>query len=299
VAAIGRGDLLKGDAVGERARGEEPFHLLLDTPGGEETAEADVVIDAGGVYGQPNALGRGGVPAPGERALGERIHTGLPDVRGKDRPCFEGGSVLVVGGGLSAATTVNALAGVPGAQTYWVTRGGAPPVGEIPDDPLPARLSVTREANRLADASEGCHHIPHSTVSRLHLRGDAVSVSLTSPSGERTIEVDSIVCQTGFRPDHHIYRELQIHECYASEGPMKLAASLLGQANTDCMAATGFGPESLTHPEPNFFVVGHKSYGRNPYFLLRIGREQIRDVFQLLTGDESLDLYRVGEASGV
>ena len=68
--------------------------------------------------------------------------------------------------------------------------------------------------------------------------------------------------------------------------PKKLAASLLG-ASADCMEQTGFGPESLISPEPRLFVIGNKSYGRGANFLLRIGREQIRDVFRLVTGDET------------
>ena len=108
--------------------------------------------------------------------------------------------------------------------------------------------------------------------------------------------LDRIVAKTGFHPDNSLYRELQVHECYASQGPMKLAASLLGSDSADCMTQTGFGPDSLTNPEPSFFIVGNKSYGRNGNFLLRIGREQVRDIFRLITGDRTLDLDAVEES---
>jgi hypothetical protein len=38
-------------------------------------------------------------------------------------------------------------------------------------------------------------------------------------------------------------------------------------------------------------VLGTKSYGRNAHFLLRIGFEQVRDVFALIAGQPGLDLY--------
>jgi hypothetical protein len=250
------------------------------------------VIDATGVFGQPNPLGRGGVPATGERALRARIDFGIPDVTGKDRARFEGHRVLVVGGGHSAATTAIELARLSDTPVLWATRTGQPPIPEIPDDPLPAREQLTREANRLAlSPPRNFRHASSSVVAGLKPAKNAILVRLISDDVEEEIEVDRIVAQTGFRPDNSIYRELQIHECYASQGPMKLAASLLGADSEDCMAQTGFGPESLANPEPGFFIVGNKSYGRNPNFLLRIGREQIRDVFRLITTDESLDLY--------
>jgi hypothetical protein len=41
----------------------------------------------------------------------------------------------------------------------------------------------------------------------------------------------------------------------------------------------------LAHPEPGFFIVGMKSYGRAPTFLLATGYEQVRSVVAALTGD--------------
>jgi hypothetical protein len=41
----------------------------------------------------------------------------------------------------------------------------------------------------------------------------------------------------------------------------------------------------LSHPEPGFFTVGIKSYGRAPTFLLVTGYEQARSVAAALAGD--------------
>ena len=41
----------------------------------------------------------------------------------------------------------------------------------------------------------------------------------------------------------------------------------------------------LAHPERDFYIMGMKSYGRAPTFLLRTGYEQVRSVVCALTGD--------------
>jgi hypothetical protein len=46
------------------------------------------------------------------------------------------------------------------------------------------------------------------------------------------------------------------------------------------------GAPHLAHPEPDFIVVGMKSYGRAPTFLLLTGYEQVRSVVSALVGDE-------------
>jgi hypothetical protein len=45
------------------------------------------------------------------------------------------------------------------------------------------------------------------------------------------------------------------------------------------------GFDELGHPEKDFFVVGMKSYGRAPTFLLLTGYEQVRSVVAGLAGD--------------
>jgi hypothetical protein len=65
-------------------------------------------------------------------------------------------------------------------------------------------------------------------------------------------------------------------------GPMKLAATLIGGGDADCLAQTSAGAETLRSPEPGFFVLGAKSYGKNVNFLIRVGLEQVREVFTLI-----------------
>ena len=47
----------------------------------------------------------------------------------------------------------------------------------------------------------------------------------------------------------------------------------------------------LRNPEPDFYVLGAKSYGKNSSFLIRVGLEQVRNVFSLIEGRPELDLY--------
>jgi hypothetical protein len=64
---------------------------------------------------------------------------------------------------------------------------------------------------------------------------------------------------------------------------MKLAAALLGGDSADCLAQESRGVDTLRNPEPNFFLLGDKSYGRNNTFLLRVGWQQVDDVFRELS----------------
>ena len=76
---------------------------------------------------------------------------------------------------------------------------------------------------------------------------------------------------------------------------MELAKSLLAAGAIDCLDQESHGPDSLKNPEPGFFILGSKSFGRNSNFLLTLGLEQIRDVFTIIAGREDLDLYKTME----
>ena len=86
----------------------------------------------------------------------------------------------------------------------------------------------------------------------------------------------------GFGPDDSLYRELQVHECYATRGPMKLEYCTPGCEHSDCLTVPAFGADVLANPEPDFYILGHKSYGRNPHFLLETGFKQVADVIATL-----------------
>ena len=76
-----------------------------------------------------------------------------------------------------------------------------------------------------------------------------------------------------------------MHYCYATQGPMKLASALMastGSTSGDCLAQSAPGRQTMLNPEPGFFILGMKSYGRSSAFLLRLGHEQVQLVLELL-----------------
>ena len=307
ILAISRAGLLKTEAIASPERARRPFELLVRNREEElETAEAQVVIDASGVYQHHGSLGSGGVPAPGEKEFSEKIAYHIPDVLGDDRSLYGGRSTLLVGAGYSAATIIDSfielMEAAPGTRLTWARRDTRPePLPRHEDDPLPQRDRLAETANLFAESPpKDCEVLTGLVTSRIEESQGRLRVELRgeTPAERRTLEVDRVISMTGYRPDTSIHRELQVHLCYATEGPMKLAAALLGEdSNGDCLARKGLPGDTLSHPEPGFFSAGHKSYGRRSDFLLQTGIEQVRDIFRLVERDEDLDLYDEADSS--
>ncbi len=286
VLAVGRQGLLKHEQIATPERGRRPFRLLVETGAGEVVDHADVVLDCTGTYGAPNALGDGGIPAPGERALDGDVCRRLPDLDA-EADQWAGCTVLLVGAGHSAQTAARSLASLaaraPGTEVVWAVRDSAPAWGAVDDDPLPERAALAAEAARLARGDHpGVRVRTGVVVESMGRRQGRIAVTLRNGQGAEEVLADRVLALTGSVGDQGLYRQLQVHECYATAAPMNLSTALLGAAGGDCLAQVGHGPEVLRNPEPNFFLLGSKSYGRNSQFLLRIGWEQVSDVFGLL-----------------
>ncbi|MGH3933704.1 MAG: FAD-dependent oxidoreductase [Pseudonocardiaceae bacterium] len=293
VLAVARQGLLKHEQIGSTQRGAQPFRLLLESPDGVEHVEhADLLLDCTGSYDRANCLGDGGIPAPGEQQLANRIMRRIPDLHGAPDEWADR-RVLLVGAGKSAQTTAGDLAQLvvarPGTQVLWAVRAADPDWGEVPGDPLEQRQKLVEVAQRLrSGAVPGVDVRTGVVVEALRAADDdadhGVVVTLRSNSGDvEEIVVDRIIGLTGFVGDTSLYRQLQVHECYATAAPMNLSAALLGAAGSttgpaDCLAQASHGVDALRVPEPNFFVLGMKSYGRNSTFLLRVGYEQVDEV---------------------
>jgi hypothetical protein len=96
--------------------------------------------------------------------------------------------------------------------------------------------------------------------------------------------VDEIVAATGFRPDLSILSELRLDLDPAVESPTALAP-LIDPNIHSCGSVPPHGAEELRHPDPDIYVVGMKSYGRAPTFLMLTGYEQVRSVACAIAGD--------------
>ena len=300
VINVGRTGFFKQEAIGESARAKQPFLLLVRERNQDRYEEADIVLDCTGTYSHHRWLGPSGVPAIGETQAEPTIAYHLVDVLGDAKKDYLNKSVLVIGSGYSAATTVSNLAKLAEEHnTTWITwisrAAQTQPLRRIANDPLRERDRLAVQANNLATRADANVEFRASTFVEAiepQFNNQSFRVILRSAGQKKPLEVEKIVANVGYTPDRAIYRELQIHECYASFGPMKLAAALLGRKSQDCLMQTCPEADTLRNPEPNFYLLGAKSFGRNSQFLMRLGFEQVRDVFTLITGKARLDLYK-------
>jgi hypothetical protein len=190
----------------------------------------------------------------------------------------------VIGSGYSAATSV-CLLHENSVQITWMTRGDRDqPIASIVNDRLAERRSLTERANKLAVEPDcGVRWISGGRVESMESSNDRYRLNVSFADGRQDfILCDRVVANPGFRPDSRPFEELQIHRCYATEGPIKLAAHLLGDAGGDCLNRTAPGIDLLRNPEPNFYILGAASYGRDSRFLLKNGLEQVEQLFEAI-----------------
>lgn len=292
VLAIGRERLLKEDSRTE-AKGGPPFHLLIREKNKERIEIADYVLDCSGTYAQHRWLGEGGIPAVGETAAESAICYGLDDILGERKNHYAGKTTLVVGSGLSAATSVVNLAelasSAPETWVVWLARTPSTlPIRRVPNDPLRERDRLAVRANTLATRTDGnVEFHPHSVVTSLESLGPDKGFRVTARIGKggqaRTWEVDRIIANVGYQPDWHLLRELQFSACPVTSALPRLGA-VLREHRGEAGRIPPMSAELLRTTEPGLFVLGAKSFGRDSRFLLQIGFEQIRQVFQTLTG---------------
>ena len=284
VRSVGRQGLDRTKTAG---RGERPFVLRVESGGIESDVQARAVIDASGTYETPNPLGANGLHAIGERAQSGCMFYGIPDVLDRDRLRYAGRRVLVVGSGHSAFNVLLDLAtlieAAPDTIVHWAIRRET--MGDLfgggTRDQLEERGRLGQRMKELV--ARGALHVhPGFHTTRL-TRADAGIVV----HGEDKIlpAVDEIIATTGFRPDTDMLRELRLDLDPIVESPAALAP-LIDPNVHSCGTVPPHGAEQLRQPEPDFYVVGMKSYGRAPTFLMLTGYEQVRSVVCALTGDE-------------
>ncbi|HZO69285.1 MAG TPA: FAD-dependent oxidoreductase [Kribbellaceae bacterium] len=274
-------DRLSNGGRGTAGREQAPFLVRLDD--GEELL-AGAVIDAAGTWRSPNVLGGSGIPARGETA--ELLVPALPDVLGADRARFAGRRTAVVGAGHSAATTLLDLAELaetePGTEVVWVVRGTSQErsYGGGDADELPARGALGARLRRLVRSGR----VELVSGFRIEAVGRSADEQVELTAGDRTVVADAVVNSTGFRPDHAIVSELRL-DLDPVLGSTRALAPLIDPNVHSCGTVPPHGADELGHPEPGYYAVGAKSYGRAPTFLLATGYEQARSVVAALAGD--------------
>src|SRR4051794_19800732 len=266
VLHVGRSAGVKKSAPDD---GNRPFRLLIRQENGQERIDtADVVLDCTGTYNTPNRLGDGNMPAVGELAAGPHPAPGLEDVLGAKKDHYAGRSIVLIGDGYSAATTVCNLAALaeehPATWVIWLTRGprGAP-LPRITNDPLKERDRLAVKANSLATRCDGnLEFHPQTVIDEVTCHGPDKGFRVAGRSAGQVVswEVERVIAHIGYRVDARICDGLRVTE-------------------------TNHQPET---GEPGYFALGAKSYGRDSGFLLRDGHDQIRRVFAQLTGNARL-----------
>jgi hypothetical protein len=221
----------------------------------------------------------GGIPARGERALDGALiqslgalHAALGGLAGRE--------VLLVGHGHSAAGALGAMAALPDPpRVVWATRSpNRRPCVEIASDPLPERARVAARANDLAcDPPAFLTVVRRAGVESFAPSGGRVAATL---AGGRGGVFDAVLGFTGYRPDLSFLSELALEVSAATEGAAGVARALAGV--TDCLAVPRVRPADLESGEPGFHLIGAKSYGRLPTFLLRNGLDQLETILDRL-----------------
>ncbi len=292
------------DKMKNANRDDQSFILYVETDGLTERIQAKAVIDATGTWGQPNPVNADNVWTHQEKSLSSKITYGIPDIKGKDRSKFEHKRVAVVGGGHSAINTILELANLEGTEIVWVLRKKR--VEEVYGgealDALPARGQLGSRIHQLVDSGIINVQTPFFIHQVINEDG-TLTIQGTSNQEESSIHnINQIIANTGSRPDFSFLREIRLDTDPATESISALAP-LIDPNIHSCGTVRPHGEAELRQPEKNFYVVGMKSYGRAPTFLMATGYEQVRSIVAHLTGDQEaaqrveLDLPETGVCS--
>ncbi|HEY8757274.1 MAG TPA: flavoprotein, partial [Candidatus Limnocylindria bacterium] len=213
---------------------------------------------------------------------------------------YEGKRVLVVGSGHSAFDVLIDLADLEATPITWLVRRpfADAKYGGAENDALPARGALGTRMRGLVDRGAVSQVVLR--IAALRTEAEGVFVS----DGTRDLgPFDEIVATTGFRPDLAPLRELRVKLDDILEAPPALAP-LIDPNVHSCGTVPPHGVRELSHPEKDFYIVGMKSYGRAPTFLMLTGYEQVRSISSALVGDmagaESVELVlpQTGVCSG-
>lgn len=270
-------------------RDNVPFQLYVEVNGDTKVIEAKAVIDSSGTWNNPNPILSNGIWTNAERKLQNQIHYGIPNVVQLENR-YKNKSIMVIGSGHSAINALLDLATLQekfkDTKIQWVLRKKH--VNEVyggqENDGLPARGELGIRIQQLVESGR------INILTPFHINGvypinDKITVVGELNGEETTIgDIDEIVVSAGSRPDTSFLNEIRINLDSAVES-IEALAPLIDPNIHSCGTVRPHGEQELRHPEKNFYVVGMKSYGRAPTFLLATGYEQVRSVVAYLTGD--------------
>ncbi|MEO2205235.1 NAD(P)-binding domain-containing protein [Paenibacillus pabuli] len=287
VTAISRKGLSKVKTGG---REKLPFVLHVEQNGSPFIYEARAVIDASGTWSNPNPLRSDGIFSEEEKSIESHISYGIPAVLGKEKNRYSGKKVLVVGSGHSAINTLLELAELQkeesGTEIVWAIRKAniEDVYGGRELDGLQARGELGTRIQKVVE-SGAVKVMTAFHIEELKKQGGKIQVSGTIRNEKVVIDhINEIVGNTGSRPDLSIVREVRVLTDPSLDCVYELAP-LIDPNIHSCGTVRPHGEKELRQPEKDFYIVGAKSYGRAPTFLMATGYEQVRSIVAALVGD--------------
>lgn len=315
VISIGKESYFKQDQVSYDERFEELFWLLIEEESGEQSYfECDIVIDCCGLTSEQQGFGPGGLPVLGESSIKLEPTDGSTRFpyfcstttrRGKiefsqfDFNTLAGRNIGLVGDSYLAWFCASKLASlkdkVEATNIHWIKRqlpannvSSAMELSvEGSNDVMPERYRLQQEANRWLENSLITWHT-NSQVYSIGMEEDAWKIKLC---GAETVELklDALFSFGRSQPDWKLSSNLQLELSGSYDSPRNLESALKSvDLRTLTMESSS---DSLVTSEPNYYVLGSKSFGRAADFFFHFGLMQILDLFKLINDRESLDLY--------
>ncbi|MGV2445980.1 UNVERIFIED_CONTAM: FAD-dependent oxidoreductase [Bacillus sp. ATCC 13368] len=270
-------------------RDNVPFQLYVEGKGDTTVIEAKAVIDSSGTWTNPNPILSNGIWTNAERQLHNQIHYGIPNFEQLENR-YQNKTTVVIGSGHSAINALLDLATLQQKFTdtkiYWVLRKKQihEVYGGQENDGLAARGELGIRIQQLVESGR-IHILTPFHINGVYPKNGQINVVGELKGEEFTLgDIDEIVVSTGFRPDTSFLKEVRINLDSAVES-IDTLAPLIDPNIHSCGTVRPHGEQELRHPEKNFYIVGMKSYGRAPTFLLATGYEQVRSVVAYLTGD--------------
>lgn len=266
-----------------------PFQLYVEVNGDTKVIESKAVIDSSGTWTNPNPILSNGIWTNAEKKLHNQIHYGIPNLEQLENR-YQNKSTMVIGSGHSAINALLDLATLQQKFTdtkiYWVLRKKQ--INEVyggqENDGLAARGELGIRIQQLVESGR-IHILTPFHINGVYPTNGRITVVGELDGKEFALgDIDEIVVSTGFRPDTSFLNEVRINLDSAVES-IEALAPLIDPNIHSCGTVRPHGEQELRHPEKNFYVVGMKSYGRAPTFLLATGYEQARSVVAYLTGD--------------
>jgi len=297
VISIGRKNIDKMKTWG---RDEVPY--VVQVLKGEEIEQYEVkaVIDASGTWNSPNPIGSGGVYASGEVENRDKIFYGIPDILGQYEERYKNKSVLVVGSGHSSINAILELNKLkekyPQTEIHWVLRKNkiSDVYGGQEDNALAARGELGIKIEDLVDNDRVNVYTPFQIQQVFKKGGRLTIVGVQNNQKLALPGIDQIISNTGSRPDFSFLREVRLKIDPSLESVAEIA-ELIDPNIHSCGTVRPHGEKELRHPDKDFYIVGSKSYGRAPTFLMATGYEQVRSIVAAIDRDmeaaRNVELY--------